>query len=288
MNTIEGLNGVIDYIEGKLDREIDFDDLSKCYGSSKSVLQKTFLNICSMTLSEYIRKRRLSEAVFDLRKGRKVIDVALKYQYESQDAFARAFKLQHQVTPSEARKDNCSLVLFSKIVFTLTIQGTEAMNYRIETRPPMRIVGYKTFIKEEWIGTDFIPKLWDQITGDQQTLLNGKCNQSINGIIGVNGEMHDNGFDYWIGVTSDKSGIEDYGEFIIPQCIWLKIEAVGPLRPIPYALKNAYVRFYQEWLPASEFEHAGIAEIEYYPMMGYDYLAKDYMCELWVSIKRKA
>lgn len=198
MNTIDHLNGLIDYIEQHLDKEIDMDFLSRSYGSSKSVMQKTFLNICSMTLSEYIRKRRLSEAVFDLRKGMKVIDVAMKYQYESQDAFTRAFKQQHGLTPSEARKDNQVLTCFAKIVFTLTIKGAEAMNYRIENRGAMRIIGYKTFIKEENTGTDFIPKLWDAVTPNQQSALLSKCNHLIDGIIGVNGDMHDGGFDYWL------------------------------------------------------------------------------------------
>lgn len=67
----------------------------------------------------------------------------------------------------------------------------------------------------------------------------------------------------------------------------MKITAKGPLRPIPTSLHEAYERFYKEWLPSSQYEHAGIAEIEYYPMMGHDVFAKDYVCELWVSIKHK-
>lgn len=287
MNTIDRLNHVIDYIEEHLDQMIDFSVLYHLHQSSKSVLEKTFYNICSMTLSEYIRKRRLSEAVFDLRNGMRVVDIALKYQYESEDAFARAFKRMHDITPKEARQDNCTLVLFSKIVFTFTIQGTEAMNYQIEHRPAMRMVGYKTFIKEEFIGTDYIPNLWDALTVDQQALLLEKKNDVIPGIIGVNGEMHDHGFDYWIGITSDAEPIDQHGEYHIPECEWIKIIAKGPLRPIPYGLQNAYKRFYKEWLPASHYEHAGIAEIEYYPMMGHDMLANDYVCELWVSIRRK-
>lgn len=287
MNTIDRLNHVIDYIEHHLDKTIDFYVLYQIHQSSKSVLEKTFYNICAMTLSEYIRKRRLSEAVFDLRNGMRVLDIACKYQYESEDAFTRAFKRMHSVTPKEARQDNCTLVLFSKIVFTFTIQGTQAMNYQIENRPAMRIIGYKTFIKEEYIGTDYIPNLWDAIEADQQAILFNKNNDVIKGIIGVNGEMHDHGFDYWIGVTSDELPIGDYGEYMIPESEWIKIIAKGPLRPIPIALQKAYERFYKEWLPASRYEHAGIAEIEYYPMMGYNMHANDYTCELWVSIKRK-
>ena len=286
MNTIDRLNHVIEYIEEHLHEKIDFKALYELHESSKSVLEKTFYNICSMTLSEYIRKRRLSEAVFDLRNGMRVIDIAMKYQYESEDAFTRAFKKLHQVTPNKAREDNCVLTLFSRIVFTFTIQGTTAMNYSIENRPAMRIIGYKTFIAEEQIGTDFIPKLWDQVTLEQQKLLKEKNNQIIQGIIGVNGEMHDHGFDYWIGVTSDADPIEEHGTYLIPECEWIKIEATGPLRPVPKALHQAYERFYKEWLPASHYTHAGIAEIEYYPMMGYDHCANDYTCELWVSIQR--
>ena len=286
MHTIDRLNHVIEYIEQHLDQEIDFMELYAISESSKSVLEKTFYHICSMTLSEYIRKRRLSEAVFDVRRGARVLDIALKYQYESEDSFTRAFKNLHKVTPSEARKDNCSLTLFSRIVFTFSIQGTQAMTYQIEHRSTMRIVGFKTFVEEEKAGTDYIPMLWDAITEEQQNLLLSKCNHTIDGIIGVNGAMHDHGFDYWIGVTSDEEAIEDHGDYRIPECEWIKIAAKGPLRPIPLALKKAYERFYKEWLPASHYKHAGIAEIEYYPMMGSDPLSDDYTCELWVSIER--
>lgn len=287
MNTIERLNHVIEYIEQHLSENIDFDELYKCNESSKNVLEKTFYNICSMTLSEYIRKRRLSEAVFDLRNGMRILDIALKYQYESEDAFTRAFKRLHHVTPSMARQDNCVVTLYSRIVFTFTIQGNEAMNYQIENRPAMRIVGFKTFIDADKAGTSYIPKLWDAITPQQQAMLEEKNNGMIKGVIGLNGEMHDHGFDYWIAVTSDAEPIDDYGDFVIPACEWIKIQAKGPLRPLPVSLQSAYKRFYNEWLPASQYEHAGIAEIEYYPMMGTDTYAEDYLCELWVSIRRK-
>lgn len=287
MRTIDRLNDVIDYIEEHLQDEIKLDELSLIFASSKSVLQKTFLNICDMTISEYIRKRRLSEAAFDFRNQKKVVDVAVSYQYESLDAFTRAFKQQHGLTPSEAKQDDCVLTMFSRIVFTLTIKGAKAMNYRIENRGAMRIIGYKTFIKAEQAGTDVIPSLWDALTSEQCAVLTSKGNQLIEGIIGVNGEMHDGGFDYWIAVTSDEAELDGNGSFLIPASSWLKIIAEGPLRPIPLALKEAYQRFYNEWLPSSTYEHAGIAEIEYYPMMGYDPLAKDYRCELWVSIQHK-
>ena len=286
MNTIERLNEVIDYIEDHLNDEIAMDTLASLYGMSLSVLQKTFLNICDITINEYIRRRRLSCAVFDLRNQEKVIDVAYKYQYQNVDAFSRAFKQQHHLTPTQAKQDNITITLFSRIVFTLSIKGVEAMNFKIERRGAMRIIGFKTFIDQRTMTPSTIPNLWDAFSEEQSALLMEKCNGDIENIIGLNAEMHDGGFDYWIGVTSDEEALED-GVYCIPECEWVKIEAKGALRPVPVALQAVYKRFYSEWLSASNYEHAGYGEIEYYPMMGSDPYSDAYRSEVWVSVRLK-
>lgn len=286
MNTIERLNEVIEYMESHISEDICMDTLAHLYGASLSVLQKTFLNICEITLSEYLRRRRLSNAIFDLRTGDKILDIALRYQYQSGDAFSRAFKQQHGITPSDARKDNTTITLFSRIVFTLSIKGVEAMSFKIERRPAMRIVGYKTFVGLDTMGPNTIPSLWDAFPLGKRGILDSKNNGDIKNIIGVNAQMHDGGFDYWIGVTSDNEALED-GEYCIPECLWVKIEAKGALRPVPIALQETYKRFFREWLPFSNYEHAGYAEIEYYPMMGSDPYCEDYRSEIWISVRGK-
>lgn len=95
-----------------------------------------------MPISEYIRRRRMSLAAVDLQEaGAKVIDVALKYGYDSPTAFNRAFQSIHGIAPSVAKKENTTLKSYPAIKFSIFVQGMEEMNFRIETKEAFQIVG---------------------------------------------------------------------------------------------------------------------------------------------------
>ncbi len=86
-----------------------------------------------ISLSEYIRRRRLTKAAFDIQTNNdKIIDIALKYGYDSSDAFTRAFKKLHGITPNAARETSVNLKAYPRISFQITIQGDIEMEYRIE------------------------------------------------------------------------------------------------------------------------------------------------------------
>ena len=88
MTWISGIQRVLDYIEESLDGDICYDEMTKLSGSGAYHLQRSFSLLTGMTLTEYIRQRRLTLAAGDLIRGMKVIDTALKYGYDSQDGFA--------------------------------------------------------------------------------------------------------------------------------------------------------------------------------------------------------
>ena len=92
MNIYKSLNKMINYIENNLENKIEYEKLAKILGVSEYTMKSIFSLLCNTSISEYIRKRRLSNAGFDLCKSReKIIDVALKYQYENATSFSRAF-----------------------------------------------------------------------------------------------------------------------------------------------------------------------------------------------------
>ena len=94
-----------------------------------------FAYIADVPLSEYVRRRRMSLAAVDLKDGsEKVIDVALKYGYDSPTAFTRAFKSVHGISPSQAKNEGSVLKAFPPISFKITIKGASEMNYRIEKK----------------------------------------------------------------------------------------------------------------------------------------------------------
>ena len=136
MEWLKRMNSVLDYIENNLDGDIDLNDnkISVLSASSKGMFQRFFAIITDMTLSEYIRKRKLTRAAFDIRNtDEKIIDVAVKYGYNSATAFSSAFKNFHGVTPSDARISGAKLQSFQRFTFTLTlsVKGGENMQYRI-------------------------------------------------------------------------------------------------------------------------------------------------------------
>lgn len=144
MEWIIGIQKAINYIEEHLTEEIDYEVVAAQSFSSSFHFQRVFSILCGFTLGEYIRNRRLSQAGAELTgQDVKVIDVALKYGYESPDSFAKAFQKFHGVTPAEAKKDGCKLKSFSRLNLKITLKGGREMNYRIEEKEGMILTGYK-------------------------------------------------------------------------------------------------------------------------------------------------
>jgi len=136
------MNSVIEYIENNLTQPIQYETLSRYVGCSVNDFSRIFSFMAGMSVSEYIRRRRLSQAVFDIQKGcDKIIDIALKYCYESPTTFSRAFKELHGTTPLSARKTGVPLKTCPPISFVLTIRGVNEMNFRIEKEDCFKIVG---------------------------------------------------------------------------------------------------------------------------------------------------
>lgn len=142
MEWIERLNEAINYIEEHLADEIDYEELAKIAGCSTYHFQRMFAYMANVSLSEYIRRRKMSLAAVDLQGGdAKIIDVALKYGYSSPTAFNRAFQTIHGIAPSLVRSQGVSVKSFPPMTFKITVKGVEEMNYRIEKKEAFRIVG---------------------------------------------------------------------------------------------------------------------------------------------------
>ncbi|MCU6712108.1 AraC family transcriptional regulator [Paenibacillus sp. J5C_2022] len=136
------MNKAVDYIEEHLADKIDYGEAAKIVGCSMHHFQRIFPYMANVSLSEYVRRRRLTLAAYELQNsGVKVIDLALKYGYDSPEAFARAFQKLHGTTPSAARSSGVRLQAYSPITFQITVRGVEGMNYRIEQLDQFSVVG---------------------------------------------------------------------------------------------------------------------------------------------------
>jgi AraC family transcriptional regulator len=142
MDWLERMNSAMEYIEANLDGDISYDRIAQIACCSTYHFQRMFPFITGVTLSEYIRRRRLTLAAFELQTtNTKVIDVAVKYGYDSPEAFARAFKNLHGIMPVSARDKGVSLKAYPRMSFHISIKGDVEMNYRIEQRGPFEMFG---------------------------------------------------------------------------------------------------------------------------------------------------
>lgn len=114
MDWIVGIQNAVNYIENHLTEKINFSDAAKQAAMSPFYFQRMFGALCGISLGEYIRSRRLSLVGRELATGgERVIDVALKYGYDSPESFARAFSRFHGITPSNAKKQLRPQIFFA-------------------------------------------------------------------------------------------------------------------------------------------------------------------------------
>lgn len=142
MDILKSLNDAVDYIEKHLNEDVDIGKAAQISAMSEYDFSNLFHSLTSMTVREYIRKRRLTLAGEELQNGKeKVIDIAIKYGYDSADSFRRAFVLQHSITPSQARSNKTALKIYPPVSFHINIMGAEKMDFKIIDAEEITVYG---------------------------------------------------------------------------------------------------------------------------------------------------
>jgi AraC family transcriptional regulator len=168
MDWLARMNNAMEYIETHLSEAIDYDQVARIACCSTYHFQRMFSFITNVPLAEYIRRRRLTLAAFELQNtGVKVLDIALKYGYESPEAFSRAFKKMHGVAPMSARDKGVSLMAYPRLSFHISIRGDEVMNYKIEDKQAIEMFGASTLVNADGENPYIeIPKFWGKCISD--------------------------------------------------------------------------------------------------------------------------
>lgn len=285
MEWLDRLNQSIQYIENNLASDIDYENAAKIACCSVYHYQRMFSYIAGVPLSKYIRRRRMTLAAFDLQNSDiKIIDLALKYGYESPTSFSRAFQNIHGITPSDARTEGTTIKAYPHMTFLISIKGENEMNYRIEKKDAFRIVGAKDHMEfdvEKSFGRT--PQFWAETM--QSGMFGAICelsNKQPYGILGVSTCMNGKDFDYYIACSTDKSVPDNMFEYEVPSATWAIFECIGPM---PTAIQELQKRIITEWLPTSGYEYANAPDIEVYPEG--DPQSKDYRTEVWLPITKK-
>lgn len=277
MNWMEGLQSALDYIEAHLTDELSAEDVAAQAYLSVFYFQRIFSALCGITLGEYIRSRRLTQAAQELTCGDvKVIDVALRYGYDSPDSFARAFTRFHGVSPSAAKEKGVRLNAFAPMKLRLIMEGGTMLEYRIEEKAAFTLMGVRKEICADVCYED-IPAFWDE------HLAGPLCNEVI-GTFGLCTHDNPDRLEYWIGdlYTPWEPVPEGCGTFTLPACTW----AVFPCRgKLPEALQSVNTRIWQEWLPACrEYKLGGSYNIEMYAPPAEK--PENTYSEIWIPVVR--
>ena len=277
MNIIKLFNDTVNYIETVLDVEIDEKKISSLSGYSYPMFSRLFSMLTETTLSEYIRSRRLTEAAIDLRDtDEKIIDIAMKYGYESPDAFGAAFKKFHGFTPSEV-KEGKPFKLVSRIRLALSVKGGRSMDIKIEKKQAFKVAGYN----EQDINSSLCPNVWDKLYGkySHEELAGLGKGESV-------GVCHDVGspdrINYMAGyITTDIEKAKDMGLEVleVDEAEYAVVNLTGK---VPECIHAGWKYLMEVFFPEHGYIHSGKPDVEYY-FKG-DMHSPDYKMELWVPV----
>ena len=289
MDWVTGIQKAIDYVEAHLTEMIDYEKVAAESFSSSYYFQRVFSLLCGYTLGEYIRLRRLSLAGAELSNGKeKVIDIALKYGYDSPDSFAKAFQKFHGITPSQARVDGKTLKSFSRLSMKISLEGGNVMDYKIVEKEAFYVLEkVETHTVENAQNQTSIPDFWARAyaDGSMATLESLASDKKYTfGICYGNEKKHDPTFDYSIAVKCDKDTVAPSGfrKNYISAKTWLVFGCVGAM---PNAIQEMWRKIVSEFFPTSVYEPTCEMDIEAYTQGGMD--SPDYYSEIWVPIKKK-
>ena len=276
MNINKIIEKTVDVIETNLDNQnLNIIFLSNKLFISPFYLQRIFYSLVGKTIGTYIRERRLTEAGTDIKKGERVIDVAIKYGYESQESFTRAFKKFHGVNPGVAKKGVIISCLPAINIKNLK-QGEINMDIKIEKENAFSVI-VKTKMFNEETSFENVPKFWDEYyeLGHQNVVppMLGICLNNTKSLE----------FEYGIGSLKEYCNEipNDFKEIKIPEDLWGKFYTKGKM---PTAIQELWKEVI-EWVQNSEYEIAANYDFECYSEG--DTNRDDYVSGIWVALKLK-
>ena len=271
-NWIEGIQTAVGFVEEHITEEVRIEDIAAKAYVSPFHFQRIFSVLCGFSVGEYIRCRRLALAAEELcTTDARVLDVALKYGYDSHESFTRAFTRFHGTAPSRAREKGALLRAFGPLRLKLTLEGGSMMEYRIVEKTAFEVMGILRRFSEDTSDRD-VPAFWDEHMA-------GGCVGGVTGTYGVCLDGDGGDFEYLIADHLQS------GQPVPDGCVTRRIPggtwAVFPVRgKLPEALSEVNRRIWNEWLPNSQgYRLAGSYNIEYYG-------GEDGYCEIWIPVER--
>lgn len=279
MDVVKQIIKSIEYMENNLMEKISFKEAAESVYMSSFIYHRTFKIFTGLTPNEYIRNRRLSMAGEELcLEESSILEVALKYQYDSLEGFSKAFHRFHGVNPSKLKKGEAKLRVFNPLKIKFTFEGGESMMYKLVTLEPFTLLLKK---KEFYIDAEenLIPKFWEdeQKKGLLQTLFKEAVAQDLYGVC-HQVDSSSNRFDYGIGVkVEEEKNIDGLENLTITQPLW----AVFECNSVDH-IGEVWDYIVKDFLVNTQFERVETLDFEFYPND-----RQDIFCELYIPVRRK-
>lgn len=285
MEWMKAIGDAIDYMEAHITEDITLEDIAGQVHISPFYFHRGFGMLCGYSVKEYIRNRRMSLAGSDLVSGdATVMELAVKYGYDSADSFTRAFFRFHGILPSVARRESGMIKTFAPLKLTITLKGGYLMEYKITKKESFTVLAAAREFSYENAKQE-IPVYW------QEHYASGK-GKTVCGMFGINIDprMGNEKFEYLIADVYNPSVEipEGFAVRTIPAFTW----AVFPCRgALPDSLQDVNIKIFSEWLPAlKEYEFAAGYCVEMYDAPDkYPKGTEDenYYTEIWIPVKKK-
>lgn len=279
MEWVVSLNRAIDYMEDHLLGELTCEKIASHVYLSNFHFQRCFSLLTGMTVGEYIRNRRLSLAGQELATSKeKVIDIALKYGYETPESFTKAFARFHGVTPTQAKLEGSELKSFNRLIIKIILEGGTVMDYKIITKSSFQVLAMTRTFQAEKSSRD-LPEFWTEY-------FSKGYDKMAEGTLGIcrQESLDSKDFEYSIGCEYPQGSCipDGFGIITIPASTWAVFKCVGPM---PKAIQDTWKRIYSEWLPQAEYDRIQEYDFERYTRGNNQ--SADYVSEIWIPVKKK-
>ena len=286
MDFIQNLQRAIDYMEEHILEPITYEDVAKHIYMSSYHFHRTFSLVTGITANEYIRNRRLSMAGQEISiSDSKVIDIALKYAYDSPESFTKAFTRFHGITPNVARRAGVKLKSFNRLLIKIKLEGGTVMDYRIEKREKFKLLAKVAKFRNESIseeGNTEIPDFWKEC-GKNGTFDVLKQNASKHDIYGACAPISKESthFDYGIGMEYTGGSVpEGYTIWEVNPTLWAVFKCIGDTG---CCIGETWGKIFSEFLPGSEYSMVDDTDFELYSQES----SVDCFCEIWIPVEKR-
>lgn len=287
MDYITMMQQALDFMEAHLLEPISYQEVARHVYVSGYHFHRTFSMLTGLTVSEYMRNRRLSLAGQEvIESDEKVITLALKYGYESPESFTKAFSRFHGVSPSIARKSGLPLQLYNRLILKLTVEGGMIMQYKIVEREPFKIIAKTQQFPNTIIADDFntdISDYWRQCSDAAVFDVLGQhaLDKNLYGMCEHVTKDSDY-FSYGIGMVYSQGAIpEGYSIWEVNPTLWAVFPCIGDSGA---CIGETWQKIFKEFLPSSGYEMLDQVDFELYPVSG----DGKTFCEIWIPIAKRS